>query len=46
MSDLDVYRVITFGGTEMPAYAVQMAPSDRWKAILHLRTMQAAGAVN
>ena len=46
MSDLDVYRVITFGGTEMPAYAVQMAPSDRWKAILHLRTLQGAGGVN
>ena len=46
MSDLDVYRVITFGGTEMPAYAVQMTPSDRWKAILHLRTLQGAGGVN
>lgn len=46
MSDLDVYRVMTFGGTEMPAYAVQMAPSDRWKAILHLRTLQGAGGVN
>lgn len=46
MSDLDLYRVITFGGTEMPSYAVQMAPSDRWKSILYLRTLQGAGGVN
>jgi mono/diheme cytochrome c family protein len=41
MSDLDLYRVIQFGGSDMPSYAVQMPPSDRWKAILFLRQLQA-----
>ena len=42
MSDAEIFNVITFGSGTMPAYAAQMAREDRWKAILHLRTLQNA----
>ncbi|MBM3777730.1 MAG: cytochrome c [Acidimicrobiia bacterium] len=47
MSDTLLFQIITLGGFEMPAYAAQIVPSDRWRSILYLRELQrreAAGA--
>ena len=42
MSDAELFNVISFGSGTMPSYAPQMERADRWKAILHLRTLQNA----
>jgi hypothetical protein len=44
MRDGQMFHVLTKGQGNMPSYAVQVAPEDRWKAILHVRTLQ-KGAV-
>jgi mono/diheme cytochrome c family protein len=44
MLDGQMFHVLTKGQGNMPSYAVQVAPEDRWKAILHVRTLQ-KGAV-
>jgi len=44
MRDGQVFHVVTKGQGNMASYAVQVAEEDRWKAILHVRTLQ-AGAV-
>jgi mono/diheme cytochrome c family protein len=41
MSDAQLFGIITNGSGGMPAYDSQMAREDRWKAILHLRKLQA-----
>lgn len=43
MSDAEIFSAITDGLGAMPSYGAQMAREDRWKAILHLRTLQAGG---
>lgn len=40
MKDGQVFHVITYGQANMPPYAAQMAPEDRWKAVLHIRSLQ------
>jgi len=40
MTDGQMFHVLTFGQKNMPAYASQVSAEDRWKAILHVRTMQ------
>lgn len=40
MSDGQMFHVLTFGQKNMPAYEVQVSAEDRWKAILHVRTLQ------
>lgn len=45
MSDGQMFHVLTFGQSylpekNMPGYAAQISPEDRWKAILHVRTLQ------
>ena len=42
MSDLEIFSAITDGLGTMPSYGAQIAREDRWKAILHLRVLQAA----
>jgi len=47
MSDGRMFHIITFGqqfleGNNMPAYDSQIAPEDRWKIILHVRSLQTA----
>jgi mono/diheme cytochrome c family protein len=42
MSDAEIFAAITDGLGTMPPYGAQMAREDRWKAILHLRSLQAA----
>jgi mono/diheme cytochrome c family protein len=40
MPDGQIFHVITCGSGLMPAYAGQIAPDDRWKAIAWVRTLQ------
>jgi hypothetical protein len=40
MTDSQLFDVISFGSGSMQAYGAQIAPEDRWKAVLHLRTLQ------
>lgn len=43
MKDGEAFHVVTKGQGNMASYAVQIAPDDRWKAILHLRSLQTSG---
>lgn len=40
MSDGQMFHVLTRGQGNMASYAVQIAPEDRWKAVLHVRAIQ------
>lgn len=40
MSDGQMFHVLTFGQKNMPGYAAQVSVEDRWKAILHVRSIQ------
>ncbi len=40
MKDGQIFHLITFGQKNMPGYAAQLPESDRWKAVLHVRTIQ------
>ncbi len=42
MSDGQMFHVLTFGQKNMPGYASQISEEDRWKAILHIRSLQEA----
>ncbi|MQA31030.1 MAG: cytochrome c [Luteitalea sp.] len=42
MVDAEIFAAITNGLGTMPSYGAQIARDDRWKAILHLRKLQAA----
>lgn len=44
MADGQMFHLLTKGQGNMASYAVQVAPEDRWKAILHVRALQAGGA--
>jgi mono/diheme cytochrome c family protein len=39
-SDGDLFQILTNGQNSMPSYASQISREDRWKAILHLRSMR------
>ena len=41
MPDGRIFHVITRGSGMMPAYAGQISPDDRWKAVLYVRALQA-----
>jgi mono/diheme cytochrome c family protein len=43
MRDGQMFHVVTKGQGNMASYAVQVAPDDRWKAVLHVRALQAGG---
>jgi len=40
LPDGHLFHIITHGQGIMAPYAVQVRPADRWKAILHIRTLQ------
>ncbi|MCC7350644.1 MAG: c-type cytochrome [Phycisphaerales bacterium] len=42
MRDGQMYHLITLGQNNMPSYASQVMRDDRWKVILHIRSLQAA----
>ncbi len=39
--DGELYHIITYGLNNMPGYAVQVLPEDRWQVIAYIRQMQA-----
>jgi mono/diheme cytochrome c family protein len=41
MSDAQIFGIISNGSGGMPSYAPQVSRDDRWKAILHVRQLQA-----
>lgn len=40
MKDGQIFHLISFGQKNMPGYAAQIPVEDRWKAALHVRTLQ------
>jgi len=40
MPDGELFHIITFGRRNMPSHAPLVEPDDRWKAILHIRSLQ------
>jgi len=40
MKDGELFHVVTYGLNNMPSYATQIPPDDRWKAILYVRRLQ------
>lgn len=40
--DGKIFHMVTYGRGNMPSYASQIAPEDRWKIILHVRELQKA----
>ncbi len=40
LKDGRMFHILTYGQKNMPAYASQMSEDDRWKAILHVRSLQ------
>ncbi len=46
MKDGQMFHVLTYGQGNMPAHAAQLAREDRWKVIVHVRTLQARAAAS
>lgn len=44
LPDGQLFHIITFGQGVMPAYGQQVAASDRWKIVRHLRQLQTGSA--
>jgi len=42
LPDGHLYHIMTRGQGIMPSHAVQVLPDDRWRLVLHVRTLQAA----
>ena len=42
MPDGQMYHILTVGQGLMPPYAVQVTPTERWQAVLHVRLLQQA----
>ena len=40
MKDGQIFHIITYGQRNMSPHATQIAREDRWKVILHIRTLQ------
>lgn len=40
MKDGQLFHIITYGQGTMPSYAPQISRLDRWRAILHVRSLQ------
>jgi mono/diheme cytochrome c family protein len=40
MKDGQMFHVLTYGQKLMPSHALQVAPEDRWRLIMHLRNLQ------
>ncbi|MEX2116894.1 MAG: cytochrome c [Bacteroidota bacterium] len=45
LRDGQIFHTITFGKKNMPALASQIPIDDRWKAILHVRSLQGAALI-
>lgn len=44
MKDGQMFHVVTYGQGNMPGHAAQLSRADRWRAIIHVRTLQAHAA--
>lgn len=42
LQDGQIFHIITYGQGNMPSLASQIAPLDRWRAVLHVRSLQTA----
>ena len=40
IADGEMYHILTLGQGNMPSYAVQVPPEDRWKVIRYVRSLQ------
>jgi mono/diheme cytochrome c family protein len=40
LKDGRMFHILTYGQKNMPSYASQISEDDRWKAILHVRSLQ------
>lgn len=40
LTDAEMFDLITAGRNNMPGYAAQVAPEDRWRVIRYVRTLQ------
>ena len=43
-TDGEMFQILTNGQNAMPSYASQVAREDRWKVILHVRSMRRPGS--
>lgn len=44
LKDGQMFHILTYGQKNMPSYAAQVSREDRWKAILHVRSLQRRAA--
>ncbi len=44
IKDGQMFHILTYGQKNMPSYASQVSREDRWKAILHIRSLQRQAA--
>jgi len=42
LKDGQLFHILTYGQANMPSYAAQISRDDRWRAILYVRSLQAA----
>ena len=40
MKDGQMFHILTYGQKNMPSYATQVPPEDRWRVIAYIRSMQ------
>ncbi|MDT8325193.1 MAG: c-type cytochrome [Bacteroidota bacterium] len=40
LSDSALYRIVSAGRGNMPSYAAQLTPADRWTTVIYLRSLQ------
>jgi mono/diheme cytochrome c family protein len=43
LKDGQLFHILTYGQGNMSSHAVQLSRDDRWKVILHIRSLQQAG---
>jgi mono/diheme cytochrome c family protein len=41
LRDGQIFHIVTYGKGNMPSHAAQVSREDRWKVILHIRSLQA-----
>jgi len=41
LADGEMFHILTYGRANMPSYRAQIGREDRWRAILHIRRLQA-----
>lgn len=46
MKDGHLFHILTYGQGNMPSYASQLSREDRWRAIVHVRSLQQAAPAN